>query len=160
MKEATILYRPGTGEVIWGIPLDTKIVDAHEVEEHLDDGWYRHPFEARDAAEAANQGDGLRTDGPTIAEFVAAGYRAENYPPEGYASRSTDEEVKEAIEAQQVVGDGGASTSEQPAAEPGPAADLSLADQAKALGIKVDGRWSEERLAKEIEEAKAAKAAE
>lgn len=29
----------------------------------------------------------LRTDGPTLAEFVAAGYLAENYPPEGYAER-------------------------------------------------------------------------
>lgn len=26
----------------------------------------------------------LRTDGPTLAEFVAAGYAAENYPPQGY----------------------------------------------------------------------------
>jgi hypothetical protein len=29
----------------------------------------------------------LRTDGPTLAEYVAAGYLAENYPPHGYASR-------------------------------------------------------------------------
>ena len=31
--------------------------------------------------------DGLRLDGPTLAEFVAAGYSAENYPPEGYAAK-------------------------------------------------------------------------
>ncbi len=30
---------------------------------------------------------GLRTDGPIIEEFVAAGYLPENYPPEGYAVR-------------------------------------------------------------------------
>jgi hypothetical protein len=29
----------------------------------------------------------LRTDGPTLAEFVAAGYKAEDYPPEGLAPR-------------------------------------------------------------------------
>ncbi len=29
----------------------------------------------------------LRTDGPTLAEYVAAGYKAENYPPRGYASK-------------------------------------------------------------------------
>lgn len=29
--------------------------------------------------------DGLRTDGPTLKQWVAAGYRAENYPPQGYA---------------------------------------------------------------------------
>lgn len=42
----------------------------------------------------------LRDDGPTVAEFVAAGYRAANYPPSGYASRSTPEEIAEAITAQ------------------------------------------------------------
>lgn len=44
---------------------------------------------------------GLRTDGPTVAEFVTAGYRAENYPPQGYASRSSAEEIADAIAAQQ-----------------------------------------------------------
>ncbi|NBF13085.1 HeH/LEM domain-containing protein [Pseudomonas sp. Fl4BN1] len=44
--------------------------------------------------------NGLRLDGPTIAEFVAAGYLAASYPPEGYASRSSQEEVDMAIEAQ------------------------------------------------------------
>lgn len=29
----------------------------------------------------------LRTDGPTLAEYVARGYKAENYPPAGYAAR-------------------------------------------------------------------------
>ena len=43
---------------------------------------------------------GLKLDGPTIAEFVASGYLALNYPPEGYASRSSQEEIDAAIEAQ------------------------------------------------------------
>lgn len=30
---------------------------------------------------------GLRTDGPTLEEYVEAGYDADNYPPEGYAVR-------------------------------------------------------------------------
>ncbi len=29
----------------------------------------------------------LRQDGPTLEEFVAAGYAAENYPPKGYAAK-------------------------------------------------------------------------
>lgn len=29
----------------------------------------------------------LRTDGPTLQEFIDAGYKADNYPPEGYAVR-------------------------------------------------------------------------
>lgn len=44
--------------------------------------------------------NGLKLDGPTIAEFVAAGYPAVNYPPEGYASRSSQEEIDAAIDAQ------------------------------------------------------------
>ena len=43
---------------------------------------------------------GLKLDGPTIAEFLAAGYLAANYPPEGYASRSSQEEIDAAIDAQ------------------------------------------------------------
>lgn len=43
----------------------------------------------------------LRDDGPTIQEFVDAGHRAVDYPPEGYASKSTDEEVAAAIELQE-----------------------------------------------------------
>lgn len=29
----------------------------------------------------------LRTDGPTLEEYVAAGYSPESYPPQGYAAR-------------------------------------------------------------------------
>ncbi|WP_122544362.1 HeH/LEM domain-containing protein [Pseudomonas viridiflava] len=45
--------------------------------------------------------DGLRLDGPTISEYVSAGYKASSYPPQGYASRSTDEEVSEALKLEQ-----------------------------------------------------------
>ena len=51
----------------------------------VDDG--KHPVDPRE-------------DGPTIAEFVAAGYKASNYPPEGYASLSTAEEIAEALKAE------------------------------------------------------------
>lgn len=44
--------------------------------------------------------NGLKLDGPTIAEFLAAGYLAVNYPPKGYASRSSQEEIDAAIEDQ------------------------------------------------------------
>ncbi len=43
---------------------------------------------------------GLRDDGPTVAEYVAAGYLASNYPPGGYASRSTPEEIESAVTAE------------------------------------------------------------
>ncbi len=31
-------------------------------------------------------GQSLRTDGPTLEEYIAAGYTAEGYPPAGYAA--------------------------------------------------------------------------
>jgi len=43
----------------------------------------------------------LRNDGPTVAEFVAAGYSAANHPPEGFASRSSADEIAAAIAAGQ-----------------------------------------------------------
>lgn len=36
-------------------------------------------------AEPPRDADGLRTDGPTIEAFTDAGYKAETYPPQGYA---------------------------------------------------------------------------
>jgi len=44
--------------------------------------------------------EALREDGPTIAEYIAAGYLASQYPPAGYASKSTPEEIAAAIEAE------------------------------------------------------------
>lgn len=52
---------------------------------------------------APNQGSGLREDGPTVAEFTAAGYKASDYPPEGYASRSSAEEIEAALTAEKGV---------------------------------------------------------
>lgn len=37
--------------------------------------------------------DKLREDGPTVAEYVKAGYSAMKYPPNGYVSKSTPEEI-------------------------------------------------------------------
>lgn len=44
----------------------------------------------------------LALDGPTIVEFVEAGYRAINYPPAGYAARSSQDEIDQAIQTQEV----------------------------------------------------------
>lgn len=41
----------------------------------------------------------LREDGPTITEWVTAGYDARTYPPVGYTSRSTADEIAAAIAA-------------------------------------------------------------
>lgn len=54
--------------------------------------------------------NGLRLDGPTVADFVAAGYQASNYPPAGYASRSSVEEIEAAIAAQKENANGAPET--------------------------------------------------
>lgn len=38
--------------------------------------------------------------GPTIKEWVEAGYLASNYPPKGFNSKSTPEEIDDAIKAE------------------------------------------------------------
>jgi len=43
---------------------------------------------------------GLREDGPTVGEWVEAGYPAATYPPAGYSSRSSQEEIEAAIQVQ------------------------------------------------------------
>lgn len=53
-----------------------------------------------DLGASSGGGAELRDDGPTVAEYVSAGYLASNYPPEGYASRSAPEEIEAAIKAQ------------------------------------------------------------
>ena len=42
----------------------------------------------------------LREDGPTLQQYIDAGYKAATYPPFGYASKASDEEIKEAVEAE------------------------------------------------------------
>jgi hypothetical protein len=44
--------------------------------------------------------EGLRLDGPTIAQWVAEGCKASAYPPAGYASVSSQAEIDKAIEAE------------------------------------------------------------
>lgn len=57
-------------------------------------------LERLNAVRAASE---LRQDGPTVAEFVAAGYKAANYPPKGYEARSTPEEIAAAVAAEKAA---------------------------------------------------------
>lgn len=41
------------------------------------------------------KGVSLRTDGPTLPEYIAYGYKAESYPPPGYADKRTPEQIAE-----------------------------------------------------------------
>ncbi|MBN8960569.1 MAG: hypothetical protein J0H71_05510 [Rhizobiales bacterium] len=42
----------------------------------------------------------LSLGGPTVGEWVAAGYKASAYPPRGYAQRSSQEEIEAAVAAE------------------------------------------------------------
>lgn len=48
---------------------------------------------------AISGSDGLRDGGPTVQEFVRAGYDPSNYPPEGFRSVSSDGDVDAAVAA-------------------------------------------------------------
>lgn len=62
---------------------------------------YADKFKVIDEPEGCSwQVISLRQDGPTVGEYVEAGYPASAYPPKGYASRSTPEEIAAAIAAQ------------------------------------------------------------
>lgn len=52
MNNATMLYRPGTQEVLHGHSVDWQIVDGHEVEQALAGGWFRTPTEAGESVKA------------------------------------------------------------------------------------------------------------
>jgi hypothetical protein len=49
---------------------------------------------ATGAATVAKKPAVLREDGPTLAEWIAAGYVAANYPPQGYAAKSATAKPK------------------------------------------------------------------
>jgi hypothetical protein len=42
----------------------------------------------------------ISDEGPTIKEYVEAGFKASEYPPKGYAAKSTPEEIEEYVAAE------------------------------------------------------------
>lgn len=57
---------------------------------------------------------GSRVDGPTISEYVAAGYDPATYPPKGFEARSSQEEIDAAVLAQTKTAPTGLSTEQVP----------------------------------------------
>lgn len=95
----------------------------------------------------AADGAQLRQDGPTIAEFVAAGYLAANYPPAGYASRSTAEEITAAIEARKAGQSGAGDDAQKKAAEDAAKARAALeAELAKLTVAQLRDRAAAEKI--------------
>jgi hypothetical protein len=79
--------------------------DVHEGTEHTVTRARGSQLKANGLVEILTDDDDdsgeLKTDGPTVADYVAAGYLAKNYPPTGYAPRSTDDEIAQAIKQQE-----------------------------------------------------------
>ncbi len=78
-------------------------IDKFKKEVFIDDN---HPDAIAQVERNRSQGTGvsspprdnvLRTDGPTLAEFVQAGYKAEHYPPKGYAARGDSKAPDEIV---------------------------------------------------------------
>ncbi|MBZ4768479.1 hypothetical protein HU131_24645, partial [Salmonella enterica subsp. enterica serovar Typhimurium] len=40
-----MLYKQGRGTKVWGKEVQAKVVDDSDVEDHLADGWVKHPNE-------------------------------------------------------------------------------------------------------------------
>jgi len=59
---------------------------------HIGEAYQRHGISVSEIEE------GLRLDGPTVAQWVGEGYKASAYPPNGYASVSSQAEIDKAIE--------------------------------------------------------------
>lgn len=75
--------------------LDGKSVEVFAIDSGawISQGWGKDPETASKPAipakppEPPRNAEGLRLDGPTLEMHVAAGYPADKYPPEGYASK-------------------------------------------------------------------------
>lgn len=137
----TMLFQHGTETVIWGIPLNTIEVDEHEVDEYLADGWHAHPFHARDA-----QAD-LEAKQAEEARLKAEQEAAEKKRLEDEAAdnlRRLEDEAK-----LKLANDEAARVDNELKAK--------LLEEAKTLGISVDGRWGTKTIQEAIDEAKKAK---
>lgn len=90
----------------------------------------------REEDNAPRDENGLRTDGPALEGFVAAGYSAENYPPSGYAEKNSP--GLEAFKKSQATASAAGSSTSPPAdAVPAAAAGQSIAAEAADLAARL-----------------------
>lgn len=139
--EKTMLFQPGTEQVIWGISLNTLEVDAHEVDEYLADGWYQHPFHVRDAVEAERV---------RLLEEAAAKEASEK-------KRIQDEADAEAEKKRLADEEAALKLANDERAKADNELKEKLLAEADQLKIKVDKRWGTATLQEAIDEAKKAK---
>lgn len=109
---------------------------------------------SQDRGKAGAATNELREDGPTIAEYVSAGYLASSYPPRGYASKSTDDEVREAVLAEAARSAEAAAAAE---AELEKLTNKQLQELAASEGTAVESDDNKASLIKKIMSGRAAK---
>lgn len=146
--EKTLMFRVGSEQIIWGIALDTVEVDAHEVDEFLGDGWYQHPFEARDG-HAAKQ-ERVRLEALEAQRLKDEQAEAEKQrlldEQEAEAKRQREQEARDEEARLKGLADEAAKADNDLKAK--------LIEEATGLGLTVDKRWGTRTIQEAIDEAK------
>lgn len=137
LQERTTLFQAGNEQVIWEIPLNTIDVDAHEVDEYLADGWFKHPFDVRDAQAAEAQ---------RVQQEASKKADEERLKKEDEEKRIKDEQGAEAERARLKRENDEAAAADNALKE-------KLLAQAEKMGLKVDKRWGTKTLQEAIDEA-------
>lgn len=83
--------------------------DANELALWAKEGYFPKAVEKPAEAPKAESMP-LRMDGPTLEEYIKAGYKAETYPPEGYAPKASAPGTTTATSAEQLPEGSQAST--------------------------------------------------
>lgn len=139
--EKTLVFQHGDQTVIWGIPLNTLHIDAHELDEYLASGWHAHPFDVRDEQER------LAQEAAEEAERLAEAARLKADKDAAEKKRVEDEAEEEARLKRQA----------DEAAKADNELKEKLVAEAETLGLKIDKRWGTKTIQEAIDEAKKAK---
>lgn len=143
--EKTLMFRVGSEQIIWGIALDTVEIEAHEVDEYLGDGWYQHPFEARDGHAAEQERLHLEAlEAQRIKDEQAAAEKKRLEDEASENQRRLDDEAK-----LKLANDEAARADNDLKAK--------LIEEATGLGLTVDKRWGTKTIQEAIDEAKKSK---
>lgn len=165
MLAKTMLYIAGLTQNIWGILVDTIEVDEHEVEDYLAQGWFHHPFEVRDAANAEAAKVPVAPDEVQILRAQLE----ENQRLLDEANLKLSQAPAVPVQGAQtfIPADGADSTanpnggaSSTTTATTEPTADeielalkIKLAEEAAKKGVKIDGRWNSTKIQAALDKA-------
>ncbi|HTH09180.1 MAG TPA: hypothetical protein VMA55_06400, partial [Acidovorax sp.] len=96
MDNATMLYRLGGMEMLHGFMVDWQIVDGHEVEQALAEGWFLTPTEAGESLRATEPDPVPTDDAPVTRAELEAKAKELGIKFDG---RTTDKKLGELIAA-------------------------------------------------------------